>query len=126
MRLYDTKNKYVAFKVFKCLIRDLVNARYDRCKFKLICDDLGLANLIVRGREDLTVVGVVDLEWSYIGPDPLFGSAPWWLLKLITDIMPCHLEIASQIQSSRPSLRRIILPVARSLETWCIQQTGII
>jgi hypothetical protein len=71
----------VAFKVLQSLIRELVNAEYDRCKFKLICDDLGLANLIVRGREDLTVVGVVDLEWSYIGPAQLFGSAPWWLLQ---------------------------------------------
>lgn len=59
----------------------MVNAQYDHGKFKLICDDLGLANLIVRGKEDLTVVGVVDLEWSYIGPAQLFGSAPWWLLQ---------------------------------------------
>ncbi|EEH09710.1 phosphotransferase enzyme family protein [Histoplasma capsulatum G186AR] len=79
--LYDAKNKYVAFKVLKALISDLVNTKYDRCKFKLICDDLGLANLIVQSREDLTVVGVVDLEWSYIGPAQLFGSAPWWLLQ---------------------------------------------
>lgn len=71
----------MAFKVLKTLIPDLVNAKYDHCKFKLICDDLGLANLIVRGKEDLTVVGVVDLEWSYIGPAQLFGSAPWWLLQ---------------------------------------------
>ncbi|RHZ67865.1 hypothetical protein CDV55_105981 [Aspergillus turcosus] len=78
---YDAKNKYVAFKVLRSLIPDLVHAKYDRCKFKLICDDLGLANLIVRSREDLTVVGVVDLEWSYIGPAQLFGSAPWWLLQ---------------------------------------------
>ncbi|KAJ6110345.1 hypothetical protein N7486_002580 [Penicillium sp. IBT 16267x] len=79
--LYDAQNKYVAFKVLKSLIGELVNAKYDRSKFKLICDDLGLANLIVHGREDLTVVGVVDLEWSYIGPAQLFGSAPWWLLQ---------------------------------------------
>jgi hypothetical protein len=79
--LYDAKNKYVAFKVLQSLARELVNAKYDRCKFKLICDDLGLANLIVRGSDDLTVVGVVDLEWSYIGPAQLFGSAPWWLLQ---------------------------------------------
>ena len=69
----------MAFKVLKSLIGDLVKMEYDCCKFKLICDDLGLANLIVR--EDLTVVGVVDLEWSYIGPAQLFGSAPWWLLQ---------------------------------------------
>jgi hypothetical protein len=60
--LYDAKNKYLAFKVLKSLIPNLVNAKYDRCKLKLICDDFGLANLIVRSREDLTVVGVVDLE----------------------------------------------------------------
>lgn len=58
----------MAFKVLKPLIPNLVNANYDRGKFKLICDDLGLANLVVRSKEDLTVVGVVDLEWSYIGP----------------------------------------------------------
>jgi hypothetical protein len=29
----------------------------------------------------LTVVGVVDLEWSYVGLAQLFGSAPWWLLQ---------------------------------------------
>ncbi|XHG01534.1 hypothetical protein AWENTII_004912 [Aspergillus wentii] len=71
----------MAFKVLKSLIPDLVHTKYDSCKFKLICDDLGLANLIVRGKEDLTVIGVVDLEWSYIGPAQLFGSAPWWLLQ---------------------------------------------
>ncbi|KAG5300511.1 phosphotransferase enzyme family protein [Histoplasma ohiense] len=45
--LYDTKNKYAAFKVLKTLISDLVNTKYDRCKFKLICDDIGLANLVI-------------------------------------------------------------------------------
>jgi hypothetical protein len=35
---------------------------------------------MVRGWDDLTVVGVVDLEWSYAGPAQLFAS-PWWLLQ---------------------------------------------
>ncbi|PCH06956.1 Aminoglycoside phosphotransferase [Penicillium occitanis (nom. inval.)] len=78
---YDAQNKYVAFKALRNLIPDMVHEQYDSRKFKLICDDLGLANLIVRGRDNLTVVGVVDLEWSYIGPAQLFGSAPWWLLQ---------------------------------------------
>lgn len=77
---YDAMAKYQLFKVLKSSIPDFVHKEYDRTKFKLICDDLGLANLMVRSRQDLTVVGVVDLEWSYSGPAQLFGSAPWWLL----------------------------------------------
>lgn len=77
---YDAMAKYRTFKVLKTLIPNFIHNEYDRTKFKVICDDLGLANLIVRSRQDLTVIGVVDLEWSYIGPAQLFGSAPWWLL----------------------------------------------
>jgi hypothetical protein len=77
---YDAMAKYRSFKVLRSLVPDFVHREYDRSRFKIICDDLGLANLMVRGRHDLTVIGLVDLEWSYIGPAQLFGSAPWWLL----------------------------------------------
>jgi hypothetical protein len=77
---YDAMAKYRKFKVLKSLVPAFVHGEYDCAKFKIICDDLGLANLLVRSREDLTVIGVVDFEWSYIGPAQLFGSAPWWLL----------------------------------------------
>jgi hypothetical protein len=50
------------FKVLKALILNLVNAKYNYYKFKLIYDDLGLVNLIIRSKEDLIVVRVVDLE----------------------------------------------------------------
>lgn len=59
----------------------MVNSEYNHGPFKLICDDFGLANLIVRDSDDLTIVGVIDLEWVYSGPAQLFGSAPWWLLQ---------------------------------------------
>ncbi|KAI9695767.1 MAG: hypothetical protein M1820_008439 [Bogoriella megaspora] len=78
---YDAKSKLKAFKTLKALIPNFINAKYERGKGKLICDDLGLANLIVRSKEDLTVVAVIDLEWSYIGPTQLFATAPWWLLQ---------------------------------------------
>ncbi|EEP80975.1 predicted protein [Uncinocarpus reesii 1704] len=78
---YNAQRKYVAFSALKDFLCDLIHADYDHGKFKLICDDLGLANLIVKSKDDLTVVGVVDLECSYIGPAQLFGSAPWWLLQ---------------------------------------------
>jgi hypothetical protein len=77
---YNAKAKYRSLKVLKSFLPNFVHNEYDRTKFKIICDDLGLANLIVRSRQDLTIIGVVDFEWSYIGPAQLFGSAPWWLL----------------------------------------------
>lgn len=66
----------------KTLIPSFVHPEYNRGRFKIICDDLSLANVIVRSRDDLTIVGLVDLEWSYVGPAQLFGSAPWWLLGI--------------------------------------------
>ncbi|KUJ07302.1 uncharacterized protein LY89DRAFT_677923 [Mollisia scopiformis] len=78
---WDARAKYASFSVLKSLIPDYIDMEYDRGPFKLICDDLGLANMIVKSKEDLTIIGMVDLEWSYIGPAQLFGSAPWWLLQ---------------------------------------------
>ncbi|KAH0829719.1 hypothetical protein FOPE_10723 [Fonsecaea pedrosoi] len=69
------------FAPFRSSPRSSSNPAMHFGPYKLICDDLGLANLIVRSAEDLTVVGLVDLEWSYAGPAQLFGSAPWWLLQ---------------------------------------------
>ncbi|KAL4876459.1 hypothetical protein BJY04DRAFT_231631 [Aspergillus karnatakaensis] len=60
---YHAQNKYTAFKVLEGLVPDFVHPKYDHCKFKLIYDNLGLANLIIHGKEDLTVVRVVDLEY---------------------------------------------------------------
>ncbi|KAI9837335.1 MAG: hypothetical protein M1819_000409 [Sarea resinae] len=77
---YSGRSKYAAFQVLSSVIPDYIDPRFDHGPFKLICDDLGLANMLVRSRDDLTIVGVVDLEWSYAGPAQLFGSAPWWLL----------------------------------------------
>lgn len=79
---YNARTKYESLSVMKTLISSFVHPEYDRRRFKLICDDLSLANVIVRSEEDLTIVGLVDLEWSYIGPAQLFASAPWWLLGI--------------------------------------------
>ncbi|KAJ5727867.1 phosphotransferase enzyme family protein [Penicillium malachiteum] len=74
---------YGAWQVIRQVVEtgDFINKNYNTSQFKLICDDLGLANLIVRSEEDLTVVGVIDLEWSYVGPAQMAGSAPYWLLQ---------------------------------------------
>ncbi|KAK6371794.1 hypothetical protein LTS17_008618 [Exophiala oligosperma] len=78
-----TQAKYAAFLALQSVAPKLVEPAYASGPYKpkLVCDDLGLANLVVRSADDLTVRGVVDLEWSYAGPAQLFGSAPWWLLQ---------------------------------------------
>ncbi|KAJ0415189.1 hypothetical protein BJY00DRAFT_327199 [Aspergillus carlsbadensis] len=76
----SARSRYMALKILKSLIPELTNTAYDRGPFKLICDDFGMANVIVRSKDDLTIAGVVDIEWVYAGPAQLFGSAPWWLL----------------------------------------------
>lgn len=78
---FVTQSKYAALRALQAVAPQLVEPSHALGPYKLICDDLGLANLIVRSAEDLTVVGLVDLEWSYVGPAQLFGSAPWWLLQ---------------------------------------------
>lgn len=76
----SARSRYAALKILKSLIPELTNTTYDRGPFKLICDDFGMANVIIRSKDDLTIAGVVDIEWVYAGPAQLFGSAPWWLL----------------------------------------------
>ncbi|KAF9884365.1 hypothetical protein FE257_001821 [Aspergillus nanangensis] len=76
----SAKSRYASLKILESLIPELTNSIYDRGPFKLICDDFGPANVIVRSKDDLTITGVVDIEWVYAGPAQLFGSAPWWLL----------------------------------------------
>ena len=77
---YDARAKFALFRKLRSALPKFLHEKYNKGPFKLLCDDLGLANLIVRNEQDLTVVGVVDFEWSYVGPAQMFGS-PWWLLQ---------------------------------------------
>lgn len=72
--------KYRSFRVLRSLTSSFIHDEYDRTKSNILYEDLGLANLIVRSRQYLTIVGVIDLEWSYFGPAQLLGPALWWLL----------------------------------------------
>ena len=78
---FTAKSEFITLRVLQALLPRLINKDYEHGPFKLICDDFGLANLLVRSEDDLTVVGVIDFEWVYSGPAQLFGSAPWWLLQ---------------------------------------------
>ncbi|PIG79058.1 hypothetical protein AARAC_008064 [Aspergillus arachidicola] len=76
----SARSRYASLKILESPILELVNTTYYRGPFKLIYDDFGLGNVIVRSKDDLTITGVVDMKWVYAGPAQLFGSAPWWPL----------------------------------------------
>ena len=58
------------------VIPQFVKEDYNYGPGKLICDDLGLTNLLVKSKDDLTIIEIVNIEWSYLGPAQLFRSAP--------------------------------------------------
>lgn len=76
----NAESRFACLRILESMILSMINGDYDQGPFKLICDDLGPVNVMVRSQHNLTIVGVVDLEWVYAGPAQLFASAPWWLL----------------------------------------------
>ncbi|KAK1765052.1 hypothetical protein QBC33DRAFT_572028 [Phialemonium atrogriseum] len=58
----DAREKYLSWSVLDVLIPRFV-PRYDKGPFKLICDDVGPANMIVNSAEDLKIVATPN-TWS--------------------------------------------------------------
>ncbi|PVH77767.1 hypothetical protein DL98DRAFT_591014 [Cadophora sp. DSE1049] len=56
---YDARAKLSSFNALRALIPDFVRKNYDKGPFKLLCDDFGLANMIVRSKDNLTIVGLL-------------------------------------------------------------------
>jgi hypothetical protein len=56
----------MSLSVLTFLILDYINNKYNYSLYKLICNDLGLTNMIVKSKDDLTIVRIINLKWSYI------------------------------------------------------------
>ncbi|KAJ5573656.1 uncharacterized protein N7459_008083 [Penicillium hispanicum] len=78
----DCRRKFVARYLFRKLAQDRRltkhSASSDQGPFKLWCDDLRPANVLVD--EALKIVGVVDWEFTYAAPVEFSHAPPWWLL----------------------------------------------
>ncbi|GKZ24438.1 hypothetical protein AbraIFM66951_010470 [Aspergillus brasiliensis] len=78
----DCRRKLVARYLFRKLAREhrLTQplAALDKGPFKLWCDDLRPANILLS--EELKIVGVVDWEFTYAAPVEFSFAPPWWLL----------------------------------------------
>ncbi|OAA65296.1 Protein kinase-like domain protein [Niveomyces insectorum RCEF 264] len=93
------RQNYVFRQVLMSLAARHVWPDYDRGPFKLICDDFGPANMLVDNKQDLNIVGVVDLEWSYSGPAQLLATAPWWLLQIRPNALEPTDEMATMFRA---------------------------
>ncbi|GIJ91158.1 hypothetical protein Asppvi_010123 [Aspergillus pseudoviridinutans] len=76
----DARRKYLHNKIFKAIVPQFVDSKYDHGPFKLICDDFRLGNILVNNAQDLKIVAVLDWEWAYTAPFQMLYSPPRWLL----------------------------------------------
>lgn len=76
----DCRRRFVARQLFYKLARDkrLSLPYYENGPFKLWCDDLRPANVLLNG--DMHITGVVDWEFTYVAPVEFSYAPPWWLL----------------------------------------------
>ncbi|KAJ5121687.1 uncharacterized protein N7515_009648 [Penicillium bovifimosum] len=76
----DCRRKFVARRLFRKLARDkrLTNPLLEEGPFKLWCDDLRPANVLLH--DNLKIAGVVDWEFTYAAPAEFSYAPPWWLL----------------------------------------------
>ena len=76
----DCRRKYLARYLFRKLAREkrLTNPSFEEGPFRIWCDDLRPANVLLNGH--MQVVGVVDWEFTYAAPAEFSFAPPWWLL----------------------------------------------
>lgn len=88
----DCRRKFIARRLFRKLARDkrLTNPLLDKGPFKIWCDDLRPANVLLHG--NLKVAGVVDWEFTYAAPVEFSYAPPWWLLIEKPEYWPKGLE----------------------------------
>ncbi|KAJ9233421.1 hypothetical protein DTO169E5_7011 [Paecilomyces variotii] len=88
----DCRRKFVARQLFRKLARDkrLTDPSLEKGPFKLWCDDLRPANILLN--ENMQIVGVVDWEFTYAAPAEFSYAPPWWLLIEKPEFWPKGIE----------------------------------
>lgn len=88
----DCRRKFVARRLFRKLAKDkrLTNSSLEDGPFKIWCDDLRPANVLLN--ENMHIVGVVDWEFTYAAPAEFSHAPPWWLLIERPELWPEGIE----------------------------------
>jgi hypothetical protein len=97
----DCRRKFVARRLFQRLAREkrLTNPSLNNGPFKLWCDDLRPANVIMNQEDH--IVGVLDWEFSYAAPVEFTYAPPWWLLIEKPEYWPEGLDDWTRAYESR-------------------------
>ncbi|CAG7942047.1 unnamed protein product [Penicillium salamii] len=90
----DCRRKFVARKLFLKLAQGqrlfANSSQFEHGPFKLWCDDFRPANVLLD--KSLSIVGVVDWEFTYAAPVEFSHAPPWWLLIEKPEYWPKGLE----------------------------------
>lgn len=88
----DCRQKYIARQLFRKLASEsrLGSEELSSGPFRLFCDDLRPANILVN--EDFKIVAVIDWEFTYAAPAEFTYSPPWWLLLEMPEYWPQGLD----------------------------------
>jgi aminoglycoside phosphotransferase (APT) family kinase protein len=115
----DCRRKFIARRLFRKLARDkrLTNPLLDEGPFKIWCDDLRPANVLLHG--NLKVAGVVDWEFTYAAPVEFSYAPPWWLLIEKPEYWPKGLEDWTRVFDYR---LKTFLKVMKEYEDSMIQK----
>ena len=75
----DARAKFINYSQIRAALSEFTHSGEDKGGFRLLCDDYRAHNVLVRSESDLTIVAMLDWEWSYAAPYQLFSSPPPWL-----------------------------------------------
>lgn len=115
----DCRRKFVARQLFRKLARDkrLTNPLLEKGPFKIWCDDLRPANVLLN--ENMQITGVVDWEFTYAAPVEFSHAPPWWLLIEKPELWSKGIEDWTRVFDSR---LKTFLKVMKNCEDTAIQQ----
>ncbi|KAK3192348.1 hypothetical protein K4F52_001561 [Lecanicillium sp. MT-2017a] len=97
----DCIRKYLARRIFQNLADEkrLTSPAHENGPFKIWCDDLRPANVLV-GTE-LQISAVLDWEFTYAAPAEFSFAPPWWLLLRQPEYWPAGLEDWERVYDGR-------------------------
>lgn len=115
----DCRRKFVARQLFRKLARDkrLSNPSLEKGPFKIWCDDLRPANVLLN--VNMQIVGVVDWEFTYAAPAEFSYAPPWWLLIEKPEFWSNGIEDWTRVFDYR---LKTFLRVMKACEDTAIQQ----